>query len=252
MPATVLYDARDGVARIVLNRPDVSNAIDLATARGFSAAVSRAVSDDLVRAILIEGAGARFCAGGDVASMTEAEDPSRHVHELAETLDGALQALSAGSKAVVVAVHGAVAGAGLAIMLTGDVVVAESSTRFLTAYAKVGLTPDCGLSWLLPRAVGHQRAADLLLTGRTLDGVEAAGWGMVSRLVNDGEAHHAAGQIARDIATGPAQSIGMARRLLIRSWNSTRAQAGAEEVSSIEWAITQVESRSRISAFIGR
>ena len=153
----VLFDVRDSIARVTLNRPGQSNAFDLDTAREFSSVVERIAASE-ARAVLLTGNGPRFCAGGDVASMVVADDRAAYLRELATTLEAGLRAMSELPIPVIAAVQGAVAGAGLAVVLNADVVLASRSTKFLTAYAGIGLTPDCGVSYLLPRAVGHSNS----------------------------------------------------------------------------------------------
>lgn len=245
----VLFERVGRVGRIILNRPDASNAVDLVTAAAFGAALDAAATDDDVAAILVTGAGKRFCAGGDVASMAAADDQAAYLRELADALDGVLQRLAAVPKPVVVGVQGAVAGAGMAVMLSGDVIVAAESTKLVTAYAGVGLTPDCGLSWLLPRAVGHQRAAELLLTGRALSATEARDWGMVTRVVEDDAIEAEALALAEKIAAGPAFALGQARRLLHASWTATRTEAGADESVTIADAVNRPEAQALIAGF---
>jgi 2-(1,2-epoxy-1,2-dihydrophenyl)acetyl-CoA isomerase len=248
----VRYAVTDGVAHIELNRPDAANAVDLDTATAFGEAVDAAAADDAVRAVLLTGAGKRFCAGGDVASFVAADDQPAYLLELAGVLDGVLQRLAAMPKPVVVRVQGAVAGAGLAVMLSGDLVVAGESTRFVTAYAGIGLTPDCGLSWLLPRAVGQQRAAEMLLAGRALTAAEAVEWGLVTRSVGDEAALAEAGALAARLATRPAYALGQAKRLVRESWASSRAETGADEARTIAAAVSGEEAQSLIQAFVSR
>ncbi len=247
----VEYAVTDGVGHIELNRPDVSNAVDLPTAAALAAAVAAAASDDSVTAVLVTGAGKRFCAGGDVASMIASDDRPAHLLELAGALDEALQALAALEKPVVCAVQGAVAGAGLAVMLSCDLVVAEAATKFVFAYPGVGLTPDCGVSWLLPRAVGQQRALELALTGRVLDGATAQDWGMVTEVVASDAAGRAF-ELAAGLAAGPAYALGQARRLLRSSWESSRADAGSEESRTIAEAVQTPAAVRALSGFVSR
>lgn len=250
--AAVRYAVSDGVARIALARPDKSNSFDLPTARAFGAAVDQAAADPAVTAVLLTGDGPRFCAGGDVASMAAAAEPSAYLQELADELDGALQRLGAMEKPVVAAVQGAAAGAGLAVVLTADVVLSAAGTKYLTAYAGIGLTPDCGLSWLLPRAVGQQRALELALTGRVLSAVEARDWGLVTTVVEDAELEDAAVALAAKLAASPPFALGQARRLIRSSWSATRAEAGADEARTIAQAVQTPESRTLIAKFVSR
>ena len=223
-----------------------------ALAEAFGRAVGLAAADHDARAVLITGAGERFCAGGDVASMVEAEDGPAHVERLARTFDEAMQRLATLDKPVVAGVRGAVAGAGLALMLTCDVVVAGAATRFLAAYARMGLTPDCGLSWLLPRAVGQQRALELLLTQRVLGAPDALEWGLVTEVVPNTAVAERARQLARRWASGPSFAHGQSRRLVRASYESTRAAVGAEEARVIGLAAAQPESVRLLNGFVRR
>jgi 2-(1,2-epoxy-1,2-dihydrophenyl)acetyl-CoA isomerase len=150
-------EAAGPVGRITLSRPESANAMDLPAARAFGEAVSRA-AEPSVRSVLLTGDGRRFCAGGDVSSFLHAEDRAGYLLQLATELERHLRRLSELDKPVVAGVHGAVAGAGLGLLLSSDVVVAGRSTKFLMAYPDIGLIPDCGVSYPLPRAVGQQRA----------------------------------------------------------------------------------------------
>jgi 2-(1,2-epoxy-1,2-dihydrophenyl)acetyl-CoA isomerase len=251
MTSLIEYAARDGVSHLTLNRPEASNSFDLPTAGGFADAVAKAAADD-TGAVLLTGAGPRFCAGGDVSSMRAGDDPSSYLLELANVLDGALQALTALEKPVVAAVQGAAAGAGLAVVLSADVVVSARSTKYLTAYANLALTPDCGLSHLLPRAVGQQRALDLLLTGRALSADEALDWGIVTEVADDDAALARAEEIAARLASGPTWALGQAKRLSRTSWAATRAEVGADEARTIAQAVTTDDAVTRIAKFLSR
>ncbi|CAM5602841.1 1,4-dihydroxy-2-naphthoyl-CoA synthase [Streptomyces alboniger] len=207
MTDLIRYSCEEGVARIVLARPTRANAVDLPTAHALGAAVDRAAQPD-VRAVVVLGEGRRFCAGGDVAAMAAARDRAAYVEELATTLDDVFRRLAGLSKPVVAAVRGAVAGAGLALMLSCDVIVSAASTKFLLAYADVGLTPDCGVSYLLPRAIGQQRALDLALTGRVLTAEESRQWGLVTEVVDDASVDARAVRLGERLATGPTHAFG--------------------------------------------
>lgn len=241
-----------GVARIELNRPEASNAVDLSTAAQLGEAVDEVGADESVRAVVLTAAGARFCAGGDVASMLAAEDRGAYVEELARTLDEALQRLASLEKPVVAAVRGAVAGAGLAVMLSCDLVVAGVGTRFVTAYSGVGLTPDCGLSWLLPRAIGQQRALDMLLTNRVIGTEQALQWGMVTEVTDEGTVSERAIAVAASLAEGPAVALGQARRLVRGSWEMSRAEAGRDEARTIGRAVVAEEATQLLTKFAAR
>ena len=247
----VLYEVRDSIARVSLNRPGQSNAFDLDTAREFTSVVERIAASE-ARAVLLAGNGPRFCAGGDVASMVVAADKAAYLRELAKTLEAGLRAMSELPIPVIAAVQGAVAGAGLAVVLNADVVVASRSTKFLTAYAGIGLTPDCGVSYLLPRAVGQQRALELALTGRVLSADEALEWGLIAKVVEADDLRAAADDLVARVASGAVAALGDAKRLIRSSFEVSRPQSAAAEVDSIAHAVTRDEAISLIEAFTKR
>lgn len=248
----VTYSIAGGVAHLELNRPSASNAVDLPTAHALERAIEQASADTAIRAVLVTGAGKRFCAGGDVASFVAADDRAAHLEELATALDAALQKLAALDVPTVAAVQGAVAGAGLAVMLSCDLIVAAASTRFVTAYAGIGLTPDCGLSYLLPRAVGHQRALELFLSGRVLTASEALERGLVTEVQDDSQARGRGEELARSLALGPTFALAQAKRLVRTGWEATRADVGREEAIVIARAVGEPEAARRIEAFLKR
>ena len=248
--ALVEVAVTQGFAHLELNRPHAANAFDLETARELATAVDAAAADADVRAILVTGTGPRFCAGGDVASFVAASDPPAYVEQLATELDAAFRALAAAEKPVVAAVQGAVAGAGLALMLSSDVIVSAPDTRFVFAYPGIGFTPDCGLSYLLPRAVGQQRALSFALTGKPLTASVALEWGLVSEVADDPGAR--ARDLAAGFAIGPATALGQTRRLMRQAWEMSRAQTGAEEARTIAEMVKGEEARALIARFMSR
>lgn len=252
MSVLVVYTVDAGVARIALNRPEASNAVDLPTAQALEAAVTRAAADDAVRSVLFTGNGKRFCVGGDLAAMAAAPEREEYVRELARTLDRALQAMANLPKPVVAAVRGAAAGAGLAAVLTADVAIAARSTKFSAAYTGVGLTPDCGFSRLLPRAVGEPRALYLTLTRRTLTAQEALDWGIVAEVVDDDGVLPRAEEIAAELAAGPTVALGQAKRLIRSSWVTPTEQLSVDEAATIAALSTGKEASMLIDTFLSR
>lgn len=248
--ALVQLVVANGIAELRLNRPQAANAFDLETAREFATAVDAAAADGDVRAVLVTGAGPRFCGGGDVSSFVAASDPPAYVRQLASELDAAFRALAAVEKPVVAAVQGAVAGAGLALMLSSDVIVSAPATRFVFAYPGIGFTPDCGVSYLLPRAVGQQRALAFALTGKALTAAEALEWGLVSEVADDPGGR--AREVAAGFAVGPATALGHVRRLVRQGWEMSRAETGAEEVRTISEMVKGEEAQMLLARFVGR
>lgn len=250
METPVSYSVSDGIGHIELNRPDAANTIDLPLARALGEAAQHAADDTDVRAVLLSGAGARFCGGGDVSTFAGAEDPHDYVHELATTADAAVATLQTMPKPVVSAVHGAVAGGGLGIMLAGDVVVAAAGTKFVFAYPKIGLTPDCGTSVGLPLAMGRQRALAFALRGAPLSADEAHEQGLVAEVVADPVER--ARELATVWAAGASEAYGQARRLLRAGADRSLAESRRDEADTIAARSTSAEARDLFAAFLGR
>lgn len=252
-PRGVRTEVDGSVLRIVLDRPEAANAFDIPATLALREALDRA-EDEQVAAVLLTGAGARFCAGGDLASFADAPERERSAYllELATMLEAELRRLAALPKPVVAVVHGAVAGAGLGFVLSSDIVVAARSTKFVCAYAGVGLTPDCGVSYLLPRAIGLPRALDFAIGGTALGADTAREWGLVARVVEDAEAQQAGLDLARTLAAGPVGAHAHAGRLLRRAFEVDRYTHAADEASTIAARITTPEAAELIERFLGR
>ena len=183
--STVLYEVRDGVAWVTLNRPESFNALNLESARELHHVANRCGSDRAVRAVVLTGAGDRaFCAGGDVAGF--AADPAHVdllIKEMTTYLDAAVSRLAWMDAPVIAMVNGVAAGAGLSLVACCDLAVAGENARFTSAYTQVGLAPDCGSTYFLSRILGLRRCAELYLTNRVLSAQEALDWGLINRVV---------------------------------------------------------------------
>ncbi len=247
----VRYHTDGAVGQIVLERPDVANAMDLPAALALGDAI-QAANDVSIRAVLVIGEGKRFCAGGDVASFVAASDRAIYLGELAGVLESNVRGLSSLPKPVVVAVQGAVAGAGLAFVLNADIVLAARGTKFALAYSSIGLTPDCGVSYLLPRVVGRQRASQMALGGRVLDADEALAWGLVSEVVEPDQLSARARELAQSLAEGPTHAYAETKRLLSQSWEVDRLHSAEDEVRTISAIVTGDEATRLIDHFVNR
>jgi 2-(1,2-epoxy-1,2-dihydrophenyl)acetyl-CoA isomerase len=242
--------SRDGrILRVHLTAPAQGNTIDL----DFTAGLAEAVADlDGIGCVLLTAAGPNFCLGGDVAQFAGAEDPGAYIDELAADLHRSLVRLDTAGVPVVVAAQGWSAGAGLRLVLAGDVVVLEDGSRLRPAYSAIGLSPDGGMSWTLPRAVGRARAMDMLLTNRVMDAAEALTAGLASRVVSDGTAVQVAEDIARQIAAGPARALAAARTLVRDGRDRDLAAHLDAERASISTQAGGPEGREGVAAFLGR
>lgn len=248
--AVVEYSVTDGVAHIQLNRPEAANTINLPLAQALGEAVARAAEDEGVRAVILSGAGKRFCGGGDIGSFAESPDPGADLRELASTADDAVLAFEALDKPVVTAVQGAVAGGGLGVMLAGDVVVAAEGTKFVVAYPAIGLTPDCGASTALPLAMGRQRALAFALSDRPLSAEEAREQGLVAEVVADPLAR--AQELASAWAKGASGAYGQARRLIRAGSDRPRTESSRDEADTIGARAGLPETQELFAKFLSR
>jgi len=245
----ILFDVAEGIARITLNRPDAGNAINLAMATALTQAAIRCQTDSAIRCVVITGAGRLFCAGGDVGEMIAAERTDALLSELAGTLHLAVVRFARMAKPLVTLVNGPAAGAGVGLAASGDVVLCGASAHFTAAYGTLGLTPDGGLTWLLPRLVGLRRAQEIILTNRRIKADEAAAIGLVTRMVAD-DALNAEGEaVAQLLAHAATGAIGAARGLLQESFDSGFETQLEREVRSITAAGAGAECREGLAAF---
>jgi 2-(1,2-epoxy-1,2-dihydrophenyl)acetyl-CoA isomerase len=254
MDSRALLTAKDGpVVTLTLDRPDAGNAINLELAIALRDAARDAIADPGCAALVLAASGRVFCAGGDLASIAGAPDVRGHLRELALTLHEAMALLRESRLVVVAAVAGAAAGAGFALALNADLVVAGESARFIAAYSAVGLTPDTGLSYLLPRVVGAHRASELALLGRTLDAQTAREWGIVNEVVADSTVRDRAAELARTVANGPVPAVAETKRLLREGGTDSGADFRSqldEEARVIVETVASDDARRRIRAFL--
>jgi 2-(1,2-epoxy-1,2-dihydrophenyl)acetyl-CoA isomerase len=232
---------------VTLSRPALANAIDLPMAHDLRAAVRRLIADDQVHVLLLEGEGRHFCGGGDVQAM--AAEPAAWAGRVAESFHEAVLELHESPKAIVAGVQGAVAGGGMSLALGADIVIASPTTRFTAAWATIGLTPDGGASWLLPRIVGMRRATSML-AGQEVSGTTALDWGLVSEVVEEHEVRDRARAVAASIATGAWRALGASNRLLRTSWDCSLPQRLDEEVVSID--LLRQDNQVVLEAFVDR
>lgn len=251
MSDTVLYSVADGVATILLNRPQVMNALDARMIVQLREAAERAEDDAAARAVVIRGAGPAFLAGGDVASFhANLSRMPGLVREGAPELHRAILALRRAPKPVLAAVHGAVAGAGMSVMAAADLVIAADGTKFTMAYSRLGTSPDGGATWSLPRLVGLHKAMELLLLSDTIDAHEALGLGLVNRVVDAGQLEQEAGAIARRLAQGATAAFAEIKRLVNQTYDQTLAAQLDAEVEAFARCAGTRDFVEGVTAFV--
>ncbi len=251
--APLLFEVVDGIAWLTLNRPEAGNALDLSMARALVDTSIRCQTDAAIRCVVLTGAGRIFCAGGDLALISSAGDQvPALLSELAGTLHMALARFARMPKPLLVLVNGPAAGAGLSLAISGDVVLAARSAHFTAAYGAIGLTPDGGMSWMLPRLVGLRKAQDIILTNRRIKGNEAEVIGLITRLVDDEQLLEEGRATAARLAASANAAAGAARALLQDSFSSTYETQLERETRAISTAGAGAECREGLAAFFAK
>lgn len=246
-------DASTGIVTITMNRPEVLNAIDVALARAMNAAIVPLRTDARVRCVVLKGAGRAFVAGGDLSRFAEDFDKAADVaDELLDALHPVAETLRAIDAPVIAAVHGAVAGAGLSLMCSCDLVIAAQGTRFLMAYDRVGAAPDFGGTYFLPRVLGMRRAAQLLFMSETLDADAALEAGLVNRVVPADQLAATSQEMARKIASGPTRAYGQYKRLADRSFERELHDQLEAERAAFKAATKTEDFREGAGAFLAK
>lgn len=213
---TVLAKMQDGFLQITLNRPDRLNAFNEAMHHDLRELLTDAQTDRDIRAVLLTGAGRGFCAGQDLSDRDmrdggEAPDLGHTIETLYNPLIRQIRSLA---KPVICAVNGVAAGAGANIAFACDIVLAAHSAKFIQAFSKIGLVPDSGGSWLLPRLIGEARAKALTLTGEPLPARTAADWGLIWKTVPDTDLMKEASELAERLAAGATTGLGLTKQLI--------------------------------------
>ncbi|MDE0573114.1 enoyl-CoA hydratase/isomerase family protein [Demequina sp. B12] len=239
-----------GIAHVIFNRPGRLNAFDFAMGAAYRDVCVELTSDATTKAIVLRGEGPAFCAGGDVVAMAGAGVRGTDVTRGAHVIHEGIAALVESEVPVVAAVHGAVAGGGVGLMLAADYVVAASTVMVAGKYADVGLTPDLGVSTLLTRAVGERRALAMLVAGVQADATKALEWGLVQEVVPDPvmRAH----EVAQVWATSATAALGGAKRLVRAAPERSFRESLDQEARRIGQAYDTADARARIAAFTER
>jgi 2-(1,2-epoxy-1,2-dihydrophenyl)acetyl-CoA isomerase len=207
---TVIVEKRGAYRVITLNRPERLNALTLEMAEALMEALEAAEKDPECRALLLTGAGRGFCAGQDLTEIAEAS--AAEIGDLLDSYHPLILRLRELRLPVVCAVNGVAAGAGANLALACDIVLAAKSASFVQAFARIGLVPDCGGTWLLPRLVGDARARALSMLAEPVPAETAAAWGMIWRAVADEQLISEAEALAARLAAGPTAALGLIKQ----------------------------------------
>lgn len=253
---TVAVDVDMGVATVTLWRPEKLNAIDATMQRELEDALRGLDADADVRAIVLTGAGSSFCAGADVSALAGHAGGEARPPELRQAMRHGSRRVAATlldlETPLVAAVRGHAAGAGVGLALAADVVVAAEDATFTVAFARRGLVPDYGVTFLLPRLVGLRAARELCLLGEAVTAPRAAELGMVSRVVPADDVPDAAAEVAARLASGPTAALGLTKRLLLSSFDHDVNTALDREFTAQALAFSGEDAAEGAASFLER
>jgi 2-(1,2-epoxy-1,2-dihydrophenyl)acetyl-CoA isomerase len=250
--AAVLYAAEGGVATITMNRPQVLNALNDDLLIGLREALARAKADDAVRAVLLTGAGKGFCAGADLAAGSAVQGTRDVAQGLRERYHPIVLAMRQLPKPIVAAVNGAAAGAGMSLALACDVVLAGESASFLQAFTRIGLVPDCGSTWFLPRIVGDVRARALVMLADKIPAADALQIGLVWKVHADDKLLAEAHATAARMAQMPTRAYALIKQGLAASAGNGLADQLEVEARLQAEAIATDDHREGVAAFLAK
>lgn len=212
MYETLLYQLEEGVLTIALNRPEVMNAYNQKMGDELYDALKRAEDDAEVRVVVLTGTGRAFCSGQDLNDRQDVNMNTNLTNSVRERYNPLIIRMQTMRKPILASINGAAAGAGCSFALAADLRIASEKAKFTLAFCKIGLVPDSGASYFLPRLVGTGKAMELALTGDVIDGTEAARIGLVNKVVPAEELEAATKEFALRLAKGPTLSLGLTKR----------------------------------------
>ena len=247
---TILCDIADGVATITLNRPDRLNALTLQMFDELQDVLSKAEEDPLQRAVVLTGSGRAFCAGADLKAALEAEDGEGPENDLETHYNPLVKRLQTIGVPVIGAINGVAAGAGCSIALSCDIVLAGRSASFLQAFARIGLIPDAGGTWVMPRLIGRARAMGLAMLADNLPAETAADWGLIWKVLDDDALQAEAGTMARTMAQGPTAAFAKMKQALNASMDNSLDDQLALEAKLQNEAAQSHDYKDGVDAFL--
>jgi enoyl-CoA hydratase/carnithine racemase len=248
---TVLYELTDGVAAITLNRPDAMNSLTVEMKVALRAAVERAAGDDAVRAVLLTGAGRAFCAGQDLREHATGLDAGNGLGgTVYDHYNPIVRTITSMRKPVVAAVNGVAAGAGASLAFACDLIVASERASFATAFTKIGLAPDSGMSWTLQRLVGRAKAAELLLLAEPVPAARALELGLVSQVAPADQLDTAARALVGRLAVGPTAAYAAVKEALDHAAAHDLAAALEKEAELQDACVRTADHIAATGAFL--
>lgn len=251
---TILFSASDAVATITLNRPEKLNAIGGPMREEILAALYSVESDESLRVVILTGAGRGFCAGGDIDNLKRLRDAKdeegfRAILSKGQAISRFIRSMS---KPVIAAVNGPCAGAGFSLALSCDIRIGSEEASFGPSFARIGLHPDWGGSWLLPRLIGSARSCELVFTGGMVSAVDAERIGLVNRVVSPDSLIASAEKLARSMARNPSGVLGLAKKSIHRSLGIDFESAMAAETAAQMECFHSEDFLEGVTAFLDK
>ncbi len=247
---TILFDQADGVATLTLNRPETLNAFNDTMLRECIDAFKRCAREPNVRCVVVTGSGRGFSSGQDLASVQARGEGFSIGEHLRQGYHRLIKAMVGLERPIIGAINGVAAGAAVGIALATDIRIASEKASFILAFSRVGLIPDSGLNWFLPRIIGQARAYQLAVTAEKLDAQQALAWGLVNQVAPAEEFQATVASWAQRLAQGPALAYGLTKRAMNRAWEQSLDQALAYEAYLQETAGRSQDHREGVQAFL--
>ena len=250
---TLDFSISNNIATITLNRPENANALNPVMAKELSDVAIECDENKDIRAVIIEGSGKMFCAGGDLKAFSDAGDSAPAlIKQMAGDLHIAISRFSRMDAPTIAAVNGTAAGAGFSIAISTDVVISAKSAKFVMAYTNAGLSPDGSSTYFLPRRIGDRRARELMLTNRVLAAEEALRWGLINKVVDQENLSETTIELAKEFASGPTLAYGKVKNLLNASFDNGLETQMELETRGISDMARSSDGREGIQAFLSK
>jgi 2-(1,2-epoxy-1,2-dihydrophenyl)acetyl-CoA isomerase len=246
---TIVLERKDGVATLTLNRPEKLNALNRKMVEELNGAVVETAKDRDVRALVVTGAGRGFCSGADIGDMTQAAAPIENRY-WTQMMHKMILAMTDLEKPVIAKVNGVAVGIGCSLALSADMIVASENAKFSLIFSRIGLIPDGGSLFYLPRLVGPAKAKELIFTARMLDAKEAERIGLVNRAVPADDLDNEVNMLAKQLAEGPTVALGIAKKIINKGLSMDLSSVLECEVFGQTIAGTTQDAQEGVMAFL--
>lgn len=251
MSETILLSVTDHIARISFNRPHAMNAFNKEMGDTLASITTQIRNDANIRAVLLNGSGPLFMAGGDIRFFHESMEKMPHgVIEIVRSLNASIMNIMQMNKPVLASVHGSVAGVGIGLMLACDLVIAADDTKFTTAYSGIGISPDGGVSFNLPRTIGTKKAMEWLLLPDLIDAKTAETYGLINWVTSAETLHEKTDQLLARLAAGPTGAYARIKRLVNHTFNCSLADQLEAEGKAFEESSISNDFKTGVCAFL--